>query len=64
MKARDLKKRLISMGWHDTGTGSKHEKWSNGIHSVAIPRHREIAEGTARAILQEAMEYGQRGDLS
>lgn len=58
MKARELKRRLAAMGWRDTGKGSKHEKWTNGIHSVAVPRHREIAEGTARAILKEAQEYG------
>ncbi len=58
MKSRELKKRLTAMGWWDTCKGSRHEKWTNGIHSVAIPRHREIAEGTAQAILKEAAEYG------
>jgi len=58
MKARELKRRLAAMGWRDTGKGSRHEKWTNGTHSIAIPRHREIAEGTARAILREAAEYG------
>ena len=58
MKARELKRRLATMGWRDTGKDSRHEKWSNGIHSIAIPRRREIAEGTARAILEEAAEYG------
>lgn len=58
MKARELKRRLAAMGWRDTGKGSRHEKWTHGTHSIAIPRHREIAEGTARAILKEAAEYG------
>jgi predicted RNA binding protein YcfA (HicA-like mRNA interferase family) len=58
MKARELKRRLAAMGWRDTGKGSRHEKWTNNIHCIAIPRHREIAEGTARAILKEAEEYG------
>jgi hypothetical protein len=40
------------------GNGSKHEKWTNGVHSVAVPRHKEIPEGTARAILKEAQKYG------
>jgi hypothetical protein len=48
-----------TMGWRDTGKGSKHEKWTNGVHSIAIPRHKEIAEGTAKAILKEAGTYGQ-----
>jgi hypothetical protein len=47
------------MGWRDTGKGSKHEKWTNGVHSIAIPRHKEIAEGTAKAVLKEAGTYGQ-----
>ena len=49
------------MGWWDTRTGAKHEKWTDGFHSVAIPRHAEIAEGTARAILKEASAYGVSG---
>ena len=58
MKIRDLKKRLKEMNWWDTGKGSKHEKWTNGIHSIAVPRHKEISEGTAKAILKEAQDYG------
>ena len=59
VKAKELKRRLTSMGWRDTGKGSKHEKWTNGVHSIAIPRHKEIAQGTAKAILKEAWTYGQ-----
>lgn len=59
MKARDLKSRLSRLGYRDTGRGTKHEKWSNGIYTVSVPRHKEIAEGTARSILKEAVEYGQ-----
>ncbi len=58
MKAKDLKRRLKALGWWDTGRGSKHEKWTNGVHTIAVPRHKEIPEGTARAILKEADEYG------
>jgi hypothetical protein len=62
VKARDLKKRLAAMGWRDTGRGSRHEKWTNGVHSIAIPRHREVADGTAWAILKEAAQYGTADD--
>lgn len=62
MKAKELKRLLRAMGWWATGKGSKHEKWSNGIHSIAVPRHREIAEGTAQAILREAKIYGRTQD--
>lgn len=46
------------MGFWDTGKGSKHEKWINGVYALAVPRHKEIPEGTARAILKEAALYG------
>jgi hypothetical protein len=58
MKARELKRLLRARGWWDTGKGSKHEKWTDGTHSIALPRHKEIAEGTAHAILKEAETYG------
>ncbi|MBI4403504.1 MAG: type II toxin-antitoxin system HicA family toxin [Deltaproteobacteria bacterium] len=60
MKARDLKKKLTECGWWNTGHGSKHEKWTNGTYSIAVPRHNEIPEGTARAILNEAKKYGRQ----
>lgn len=57
MKARNLKAELRKMGFWDTGKGSKHEKWTNGVYAIAVPRHKEIPEGTARAILKEAALY-------
>lgn len=54
MKVKDLKLKLRLTGFWDTGLGSKHEKWTNGSYSIAVPRHKEIPEGTARAILKEA----------
>lgn len=41
--------------------GRGHEVWQLGETRVAIPRHREIAEGTARAIrgaIAEEIEGG------
>lgn len=32
----------------------KHEIWQLGSLTFAVPRHNEIAEGTARAILGQA----------
>ena len=58
VKARELKRLLRTMGWWDTGKGSRHEKLSNGTHSIAIPRHVEITAGTVRAIVKEAETYG------
>lgn len=51
MKQRDLVKRLKELGFWLVG-GTKHDKWTNGFHTEMVPRHTEIAEGTARAILK------------
>ena len=36
--------------------GRSHQIWTIGSERVHIPRHREINEHTARAILKEARE--------
>ena len=55
MKKRDLEKRLQSLGfWRDGG--SKHDKWTNGIHTETVPRHVEVNEYTAQSILKRAAE--------
>lgn len=36
--------------------GSNHEVWSLDGMPLAVPRHREIAEGTARSIRKQAGE--------
>jgi len=36
--------------------GRSHQIWAIGSERVHIPRHREINEHTARAILKEARE--------
>jgi mRNA interferase HicA len=58
MKKVDLEKKLRSMGWQQAG-GGKHDKWTNGRHSIAVPRHREINEHTARGIIRQAERYSQ-----
>lgn len=62
MKARDLKQILKAMGWWDTGKGGKHEKWTNGVRCVAVPRHKEIPEGTALAVLEEARKHSKESE--
>lgn len=55
MKRRDLIKKLESYGYRldrDDGNHSIYEK--AGCRPVQIPRHREINENTARAILKAA----------
>jgi predicted RNA binding protein YcfA (HicA-like mRNA interferase family) len=55
MKLRDLKRRLRRCGWFFLREGSSHEVWTNGDHVVALPRHREVVESTAAAILRKAL---------
>lgn len=55
MKRRDLIKRLEAAGYQvdrDDGDHTVYEK--EGARPVQIPRHREINENTARAILKAA----------
>ncbi len=55
MKVNELYKELRKLGWWPTGSGSKHEKWSNGKHTIAIPRHKELNGKTAHKLIQRAM---------
>lgn len=55
MKRRDLIKKLEAVGYkldRDDGNHSIYEK--NGARPVQVPRHREINEFTAKAILKAA----------
>jgi hypothetical protein len=60
MKRRELEKALLQLfRKHDISitkaSGAKHDKWlSVGVIMAIIPRHREINELTARAIVRQA----------
>jgi len=54
MKRRDLEQALRDLGWSLTRHGSRHDIWGKGEHELAVPRHNEINEYTAKAILREA----------
>jgi mRNA interferase HicA len=54
MKRRELEKRLRSLGWHLVRHGARHDVWSDGETEIAVPRHSDINEYTAKAILKEA----------
>jgi len=56
MKRRDLEQRLKEYGWHFLRSGGRHDVWTDGERDEAIPRHREINERLARAILRRACE--------
>jgi predicted RNA binding protein YcfA (HicA-like mRNA interferase family) len=54
MKRRDLEKRLRHLGWNLARHGGKHDVWAKGDRELVVPRHVEINEYTAKAILKEA----------
>lgn len=56
MKRKDLDKQLRP---HRVERGSKHDKYFNSAgQSVPVPRHKELNEFTARAILKRAAAIG------
>lgn len=54
MKRRDLEQRLTELGWRFLRSGSRHDVWTDGEREEALPRHREINEQLARAVLRRA----------
>lgn len=51
MKRKDLVKKLIQNGWYFKRDGGNHEIWTDGKHIEPIPRHKEIDENLAQAII-------------
>jgi len=54
MKRRELERQLRSLGWKRVRRGGKHDLWSDGEQQEAVPRHVEINEKLATAILTRA----------
>jgi predicted RNA binding protein YcfA (HicA-like mRNA interferase family) len=54
MKRRELEKQLRELGWELSRHGRRHDVWVRGEHEIVVPRHAEINEYTAKAILREA----------
>ena len=52
MKRRDIVKKLEKNGWHYLRNGGNHDIYTKGKEIEAIPRHREIPEHLAKAILK------------
>ena len=68
VKYRELIRRLRRIA-SDSGStltfvreGSNHELWEIDGERLVIPRHREINEHTARAIVDQAREVTRRED--
>ena len=52
MKKRDLVKTIEKLGFWFLRSGGRHDIYTNGDINVAVPRHNEINEITARAIIK------------
>lgn len=53
MKHRDLVKLLEKNGWWLKRDGGNHDIYTNGAKNEPIPRHREINEKLAQAIIKK-----------
>ena len=51
VKRRELEKALKDLGWRLLRHGGNHDVWTDGEKQEAIPRHIEISERLARAVL-------------
>jgi mRNA interferase HicA len=54
VKRRDLVRRLESAGFALIRSEGKHDIYGRGPARIPVPRHNEIKEPTARAILRKA----------
>lgn len=53
MKRRDLEKLFNNNGWYFLRSGSNHDIFTNGVNKEQIPRHKEINENLAKAIIRK-----------
>lgn len=53
MKRKDLIKKLSANGWYLKRDGGNHDVWTDGKNVEPIPRHREINEQLAKAIIRK-----------
>ncbi len=52
MKRKDLISLLERNGWRLLRNGTNHDMYTNGQIMETIPRHREISENLAKAIIK------------
>ena len=58
MKRKELVKRLQFVGWVLLREGGHHSVFTDGARTISVPRHKEINENTAKAILKAARKGG------
>jgi mRNA interferase HicA len=54
VKRRELEARLRALGWRLLRHGARHDLWTDGEREEPVPRHAEVQERLARAILRRA----------
>jgi predicted RNA binding protein YcfA (HicA-like mRNA interferase family) len=52
MKRRDLIKLLVKNGWSLERSNGPHDIYRKGNEREPVPRHKEITENTAQAIIK------------
>lgn len=52
MKKKDLENLLKKNGWYLLRSGGNHDIYTNGSETEPIPRHREVNERLAQAIIK------------
>ncbi len=52
VKKKDLIKLLENNGWYLKRSGGNHDIYTNGVDCETIPRHNEIKENLAKAIIK------------
>lgn len=52
MKRRDLLNRFLNNGWWVLREGGNHTVVTDGKDVEAIPRHAEVSEGLAKALIK------------
>lgn len=52
MKRKDLIQLLEKNGWYLARNGANHDIYTNGTHTEPIPRHAEVNEILAKAIIK------------
>ena len=52
MKNKDLIKLLENNGWYLKRNGGSHDIYTNGIDCETIPRHKDVKENLAKAIIK------------
>ena len=53
MRKADLERLFKRNGWTFERTGGSHDVWKKGNQTETIPRHREINEKLAKALIKK-----------